>query len=401
MPNPTLTPPAPGQPGWAAERVAPAYTPGLPPVFAHGRRVEHLLTRHPEPVALVSGKFAPLHTGHEHLIQRAIESGLPVLVLVYDSPGFQPAVHVRAGWVKARFPEVRVLSVFDPPEHRETVSPVDEIVSVLTQPSHKADLKISSYYARLLREVYSGPVARVYSSEAYGTTFAQALGAQHIMVDQARARHPVSGTLCRQEPHLARQRGWISPEVYAHYLKKVCLVGGESTGKSSLAQALAERLGTVWVPEYGREFVERHGACQPPDLLHIARVQLQREREALLHPEVNRVLVCDTEAATTLFWSKFYYEGWAEPELERLGQDSVGQYMHILCGDEIGFQQDGTRESGHLGRDQHHALIEHYNRLGAALVPVRGGIEERVEQVLLALRARGWIPEEEDELAAP
>ncbi|HKY04356.1 MAG TPA: ATP-binding protein, partial [Blastocatellia bacterium] len=41
-------------------------------------------------------------------------------------------------------------------------------------------------------------------------------------------------------------------------MKRVCLVGAESTGKTTIARALAEYYKTVWVPEYGREYSEEH-----------------------------------------------------------------------------------------------------------------------------------------------
>src|SRR5213593_2519138 len=89
--------------------------------------------------------------------------------------------------------------------------------------------------------------------EAY-ERFAGLLRAEHVVLDAARELVPVSGTLVRADPY--RYRALMSPLVYASLVRRVALVGTESTGKSTLARALAERLQTVWVDEYGRELWE-------------------------------------------------------------------------------------------------------------------------------------------------
>ena len=48
----------------------------------------------------------------------------------------------------------------------------------------------------------------------------------------------------------------MEPEVYASLIRKVVLVGTESTGKSTLARRLAEEYDTLWVHEFGRELWE-------------------------------------------------------------------------------------------------------------------------------------------------
>jgi hypothetical protein len=67
--------------------------------------------------------------------------------------------------------------------------------------------------------------------------------------------YPISGTAVRSNPLGCWD--FLEPPVRAWYAKRICLVGAESTGKTTLAQMLAERYQTVWVPEYGREYSER------------------------------------------------------------------------------------------------------------------------------------------------
>jgi len=61
-------------------------------------------------------------------------------------------------------------------------------------------------------------------------------------------------------------------------LKKIVIIGPESTGKSTLCEQLAAHYHTGWVPEYAREYLMTHGtAYQYEDLLTIAKGQLALE----------------------------------------------------------------------------------------------------------------------------
>ncbi|HEY6977001.1 MAG TPA: AAA family ATPase [Chitinophagaceae bacterium] len=65
-------------------------------------------------------------------------------------------------------------------------------------------------------------------------------------------------------------------------IKKIVVVGPESTGKSSLCKQLAEHFNTLWCPEYAREYLLAHGKeYSYDDLLTIATGQLQLEDKYL------------------------------------------------------------------------------------------------------------------------
>ncbi|HVW60128.1 MAG TPA: ATP-binding protein, partial [Puia sp.] len=61
-------------------------------------------------------------------------------------------------------------------------------------------------------------------------------------------------------------------------IRKIVVIGPESTGKSTLCEGLAAHFRSDWVPEYAREYLLRHGKeYQFPDLMTIARGQLELE----------------------------------------------------------------------------------------------------------------------------
>jgi HTH-type transcriptional repressor of NAD biosynthesis genes len=281
---------------------------------------------------LVVGKFAPLHLGHEHVIRAADDACDHVVLLSYsrpELPGCDPAR--RAAWLAIRFPQATRI-VLD-----HATGPLPE--------NSDPDETHQAFCAQVLRQRYRRPIDAVFTSESYGAGFAadlafrQSAPVDHIAVDFSRGTIPISGTALRADIHGLRR--FLSSEVYATFVQRVGILGGESTGKSSLTAGLAAALGTVHVSEYGRELWEaRDGRLTFDDMFAIAREQVRREEAVLLQPDVHRFLFCDTTPLTTLFYSLELFQRVAV-ELEGLANRP---YHHlVLCADDFPFIQDGTR----------------------------------------------------------
>ena len=313
---------------------------------------------------LVIGKFMPLHRGHELLIDTALAECDDVTVVVYDSrvaDELPPLpIEVRLGWIRELYPELeQLVGLPDPLEWPENEDPAS------------ADV-----YAKQLQ--FLGSFDRFYSSEPRYERFASILGARHVVVDEARELVPVSGTLIRSDPY--RHRTLVSSHVYASLVRRVVLVGTESSGKSTLAAALAARFDTVWVHEYGRELWEAQG-LQGTFADHLRIAQQQRAREDAAVRNARRFLFCDTNAWTTLQWSLGSF-GCADARLHELVDSTIADYVWVLCGNEFGWVQDGTRElEGELSSAFQRQQIDDLVARGIDFLAVAGTVEERVEQV--------------------
>jgi NadR type nicotinamide-nucleotide adenylyltransferase len=132
-----------------------------------------------------------------------------------------------------------------------------------------------------------------------------------------------------------------SPTVAA--VRRVCLLGAESTGKSTLAQALAARFRTLWNPEYGRPYTEigrPSGARWSSwEFTHIARMHCWYED--FLATLAHRVLFSDTDAFTTAVFHEVYLGVPATgfDELVRRRYDLL-----VVCGLDVPWRHDGIRE---------------------------------------------------------
>lgn len=336
---------------------------------------------------LVVGKFSPLHLGHELLIETARGACDELLVLSYSQPEFERcAASARERWLRARFPDVQVLVLDD--DRLAKLCDERGVEHHRLPDNHAADEVQRRFVGCLLLEVLRTPVDAVFTSESYGDGFAASLSRQfgapvaHVSVDPSRARQPASGTAVRADP--AACRAMVAPEVYADLVPRLCLLGGESSGKTTLAGALADRLQTAWVAEYGRERWEELGrrVMSADELVHVAQVQVQREIDAA--QQARRWLVCDTSPLTTLQYCLIDHVQ-APDELHRLAARPYD--LVVLCDGDFRFVQDGTRRDEVFRALQQARTIEALRRSGIRWLVVRGSVEERVEQVVAALRA--------------
>jgi HTH-type transcriptional repressor of NAD biosynthesis genes len=115
------------------------------------------------------------------------------------------------------------------------------------------------------------------------------------------------------------------------------------------------------------------------DHLAIARRQHLREEAARRHART--FLFCDTNSWTTLQWSLRSY-GTADVRLHTLVDETIADYVWILCANDFGWIDDGTRElPGDLGERFHEQQRADLARRGVPFHVVRGSIEERTRQV--------------------
>ncbi len=167
--------------------------------------------------------------------------------------------------------------------------------------------------------------------------------------------------------------------------RRVRLLGGESTGKSTLADLLARRFGTAWVIEWGRPYSDPKDHADEPwttaDFVAIAT--RQNELEDIVARRAEPVLFCDTDAMTTGIWHVEYL-GRRDATVEALG---AGRHydLSLLLEPDIAWRQDGNRNSDTARLRQQAALVDRLAELGQTAVPISGDVAGRLataEQVV-------------------
>lgn len=312
---------------------------------------------------MIVGKFMPPHRGHQHLIDYARRLTRRLTVLVCSLKSEPIPGHIRFEWMKELYPDLNIVHVTDenPSEPHE----------------HPRFWEI--WIDTIRRRVPSGPDA-VFTSESYGDELARRLGARHVLVDSSRERVPVSATKIRANPFEHWQ--YMPDCVRPYFVKRVTIVGAESTGKTSLARNLAEHYKTVWVPEYAREYLDNKNAhCELSDITPIAKGQMQSESR--LARRSNRVMFCDTDLMTTTVWSDHYFGQC--PEWIKRAADGQNHDLYLLTDIDVPWVADPQRDRPRM-RDYFHDLfrreLESRQRRFAI---INGSFDERFEKAIRAV----------------
>lgn len=316
-------------------------------------------------LGLTLGKFAPLHKGHQLLIETALAEVDHLLILVYECKGLgMPPVSVRAQWLRELYPAAEVLEAPDGP------------TCVGNTP---AIMRTQEEY--ILRKLDGRRVTHFFSNEFYGEHVSRALGAVDRRVGAERLPGDISGTLIRSDAFSFRHM--VHPRVYRDLITKAVFLGAPSTGKTTITGLMAKHFNTVWMPEYGREYWERHHVnrrLSEEQLVEIAQGHLERE-EALIS-EANQVLFVDTNAITTAMFGQ-YYHGRIGQRLSQLATQAEQRYdLTFLCGDDIPYDDTWDR-SGEVNRALFQQQItEDLELRGIPFIVLHGNCSTRATTVM-------------------
>ncbi|MBR4868748.1 MAG: AAA family ATPase, partial [Clostridia bacterium] len=157
-------------------------------------------------------------------------------------------------------------------------------------------------------------------------------------------RDGISSTKIRENPY----KNWdmLPALVRPYYNKKVLLIGGESTGKSTLTINLAHYYNTNYIDEAGRDISERSGTDSlmlTEDFSEILLQQKLNEIKAIAHS--NKVLFIDTDSLITQFYMNFLEDPGKEKNIALSDAvDAINDYDLILFFEpDVAFVQDGGR----------------------------------------------------------
>ena len=170
----------------------------------------------------------------------------------------------------------------------------------------------------------------------------------------------------------------ISPPVSRDYQpQKICFLGGESTGKSTLSALLATQYACPLVAEYGRTLWENNnGTLTPSDLIRICEVQTTNEVKAQLIAAP--YIFCDTSPLTTLCYSQAMFND--RPNIIEAYAEQPYQHL-FLCDADLPFVQDGTRKDEQFRIWQHHWYITELRKRNIPYTLLTGSIQQRLQQV--------------------
>lgn len=159
---------------------------------------------------------------------------------------------------------------------------------------------------------------------------------------------------------------------------KIAVVGAESTGKTKLAEALAQHYHTAWVPEYARQYLQDlNRPYTAHDVETIARGQMALEEE--LGRAGHSPLFCDTNLLVIKVWMDDAFgstPAWMEEEIVRRPY-----HLHVLTDPNIPYEADPLREHPELRPHFTQIYMAHLERYQLPYLYVSGNLQQRMEAV--------------------
>lgn len=167
-------------------------------------------------------------------------------------------------------------------------------------------------------------------------------------------------------------------------IRKIVVIGPESTGKSTLSKALAKAFHTEWVREYARTYLEqkKDKYCEE-DLLAIAKGQIDAEEKAML--KANKLLICDTDLYVIKVWSEHAYNACHWQILQSIAERRYDFYL--LTAIDMPWQEDPLREHGEekMRSYFYKQYLDLVMNSGVPFAMIKGNEEERLQQAIAIL----------------
>ncbi len=165
-------------------------------------------------------------------------------------------------------------------------------------------------------------------------------------------------------------------------LIKIAIVGPESSGKSTVSQALAKHYHSNWVPEYSRFYCEelKHEATLQDELnMFYGQLALEKSVESVSE---NNLLICDTTILTVKIWCDELFGKTPQSVLDKLKSHPYDFY--ILLKNDLPWQDDPLRNFKGRGDYFMDVWRKELQTLDASYTEV-GGLKDRIENAIKAV----------------
>lgn len=314
-------------------------------------------------IGLVFGKFMPVHKGHLALIEFARKQCDRLIVSMSFTTDDPIPVDLRLHWLTellAPYPTIEVVSELD--DFHDPTLPLWEATRL---------------WAAFIKRRFPN-VSVFFSSEDYAIPLAHHSGLRHVSFDPPRQQVPISATQIRQKP--ARYWDFIPTIVQPYFVRKICLYGPESVGKTTLAIQLAAAYNTVYVPEIAREMITSNDFTLA-EIIAIGQAQTQAVQ--LGEKQANRILFCDTDLITTQIYSSIYFNEVPSIlyELER----QVHYDAYVLLDIDVPWVADGLRDFGDKRGNMFDRFRDELDQRKLPYTRIRGSFSERYSAIRLLI----------------
>ena len=168
---------------------------------------------------------------------------------------------------------------------------------------------------------------------------------------------------------------------------RIVLYGPESSGKTTLAKALAKQFQTTWVPEFARNYLQekwdqKKEVCSLEDLIIIAKGQINHENNLI--KDAKEFLFCDTNVLITKAWSETHFNGYCAPEIQ-YWVDTFKYDHYFLTDIDVPWQADDLRDRPNSRKQ----MLDYFENIlknkKASYTLLKGNLNLRLEKAKVIL----------------
>lgn len=322
-------------------------------------------------IGMYGGSFNPLHLGHINDIIMAANQCEKLYVVLSNTNDPNEINHKeRFMWLKnitSDIENVEVFEIFDRNENKDTYD----------WQTGANDIK--KYIGTKIDVVFSGDDYR-------GKNIWEKLYDESEIIYFPRNEINISSTEIRTNPF--KYYEYLPKIVQRYYAKKVCIIGTESCGKSTLVRNLAKVFNTSYVEEAGRTVCDEAGGIDNMQRKHYFEILFEhknKEKEALNN--VNKILFIDTDSLITLY---YYNLAFGNLESKDIAFNDIASNISVLndydlylfLEPDVEWVQDGTRTYGEeeIRKKNNDKLKDLLLKNNIKYEIIRGNYQERYEQ---------------------
>lgn len=286
-------------------------------------------------IGMIGGSYNPLHLGHvNNIIMAANQCKKLYVVLSVTKDENEIDYHERYMWLKTVTNHMENVSVFMIFDNNTTKDSYDW-----------------ENGANDIKKIIGKPINAVFTGDDYqGKNIWETLYPEAEIVYFPRSTINISSTEIRKSPY--KYFAFLPKIVQKYYTKKVCIIGTESCGKTTLVRNLAAYFNTTHVEEAGRYICDSAGGIDNMQKYHYFEILFKHkdlEKKAL--ENANKVLLIDTDSLITLYYYDLGFQD-NDPLNDRFkavaeGISALNNYdLYIFLEPDVEWVQDGTRTYG-------------------------------------------------------
>ncbi|OFI47062.1 nicotinamide-nucleotide adenylyltransferase [Floricoccus penangensis] len=277
-------------------------------------------------IGIYFGTFAPLHIGHQQQIYKtaALNEGVLLVASGYDGDrGDKIGLNLekRYRYLRQAFNDEADIKVAKLDENGMPPMPdgwdvwTERLLSLIYENTIQKNLHVTFYVGE---EEYVTELSKRFPIDD-GNTYSVERADRHDIL--------ISSTMIRENP----QAHWndINRVFRRHFSKVVTLMGGASTGKSTLVRRLARSISAPFSEEYARYYEEVSNIdddeLRLDDYARLILGQYDANSNEICSPSNNGIVFLDTDAIVTRVYAKLYLSKEEQEDLEPLFQRTIRQ----------------------------------------------------------------------------